>query len=171
MKKYVNGYREPKFIIKDIDNNLIENIVLDLTNEAGLIEENEFIYIKHNLLNGNTITKYDGFNINFTLNYDQYLSKTNTVKIDRLIYYILQNNIIDLQPRFEEYRRVFEVVYTGEPLTLGLLKGGLNSAGNYGYVLKFRTKYKQIELINYDPDTIKYTCSRINNRINIQQIS
>lgn len=156
MKNFVNGYSFPIFYIKDTNNNVTDKIELDLTGEDGLTEKYELISIKHDLLNYSTAQKYLGHHVYFSLSYSEYSSLENTLKIGKLIDYILNNQRIFLQPRADILSKVYELIYTGN-LELGLNKGKIHAQGNKNIVLEFRTKNiqsQQINLINPNDLTI-----------------
>ena len=155
MGNFINGYSTPRILIKDINNNLIETVDLMLTGSDGLTEEYEFFYIEHNLINYSTVKTFKGYHINFNLSYTEYSPKSNSFKIMNLINYIFQNNYkLILYPRSEILSRYFEVNFSGNPLELGIMRGGSKAIGNHGIELNFRTKYLQTNLNWLDPDDV-----------------
>lgn len=155
MKNYINGYSTPKFVIKDPDSQaIIDTIELNLCGSDGLSEEYEFIAIKHKLLNYSEYSKWMGYFINFTLSYSEYSSKSNSLKVMALINYILYGCDITLYPRTDVLSRVFDVNFAGDSMKLGILRGGINSVGNKGIELSFRTKNILTEINWIDPDEI-----------------
>lgn len=156
MKNYVNGYSFPIFYIKNSNNVVTETIELALTGEDGLTEKFDLISIKHDLLNYTTSQKYLGHHVYFSLSYSEYSNLNNTLKIGKLIDYILNNQRIFLQPRADILGRVYEVIYTGD-LQLGLNKGKIHAQGNKNIVLEFRTKSiqsRQLNIVNPNDLTI-----------------
>ena len=156
MKNYVNGYDAPVIYIKNSNNVVTDTIELSLTGEDALTEKYELISISHSLLNYSTSTKYLGHHVYFSLSYSEYSNLENTLKIGKLIDYILNNQRIFLEPRKDIKSRVYEVIYTGD-LQLGLNKGGIHAQGNKNIVLEFRTKNiqsQQINLVNPNDLTI-----------------
>lgn len=144
IKKYINGYDKPKFIIYD-GLTYVKEIELRLCDEDGLTEEYEFLYIEHNMLNYSQEKLFKGYHIHFNLSYKSWSDATNTIKIRDLINYILLGYKILLYPRKDDYR-VYEVNYTGDTFTLNIMKMGERAIGNTGIELNFRTKYKQSTL-------------------------
>lgn len=144
--EFVNGYQYPKFEIYDSNNNFVDTFTLHCPNESGMVEEYETKGIVHDLLSYERYTNWKGYHIYFTINYDEWTKLENTLLIKNLMNYIIGNYKIFLYPRSDNRYLKWEVVYMGDTFSLGILKGGLKADGNYGIVLKFRTKYIQTNI-------------------------
>lgn len=141
MLQYINGYDKPKFIIMN-NNAFVDSIELNLTDSEGLTEQYEFIQIEHSLFNYSQTKYFAGFYIYFTLSYKSWSDAENSLKIKKLINYILSNiYTIYLIPRIDD-NRIYIVNYVGDGLQLNIMKNKINAIGNRGLELKFRTKDK-----------------------------
>lgn len=154
MKQYVNGSSFPIFYIKDDNNNVIETIELPLCNADGLIERFETMFIEHELQNYSTVKKFLGHHIYFNLSYSEFHNLDTTLKIGKLMNYILENYRLVIQPRADIPSRSFSCIYSGNRFELGLLKGGIRAGGNRGINLEFRTKNIQSQIQFVNPNDI-----------------
>lgn len=156
-RKFVNGSSTPKFTIKNNDT-IINTIILDLTDENGLVEEYEFYSIKHQLLNYSNIHKTNGFHINFSLPYSSYSAKENLLKIKLIINYFIQGTYqVYLTPRSDFNMNTYEVVMNMDTMQMGLLKGGQYAVGNRLVELGLKTKYIQTTMNWFDLDDLYIT--------------
>ena len=159
MSTYLNGISYPKFLITDVNFNTKDTIILPLTNSKGLIETYEEQSVFCTYLDYTRVKKILGYNVNFTLNYDEYTSKGTLLKIYRLLHWEYSFRLpeyagyrIFLYPRADVLSRRFEVIGRNENMNLTLLRGGSSALGHRGIVLNYTTKY----LSNWDwkdPDT------------------
>lgn len=153
MKNFITGHSYPLFKIYN-GNTYIEDISLNLCGVDGLKESYESFGVKHELLSFTTVTKWKGMHINFKLSYSEYSNKDNSLKIMKLLNYIINGYKIILYPRADILSRSFEVIFVGEPFELGIMKGGLHATGNKLITLSFKTKYLQTSINWVDPDNI-----------------
>lgn len=157
MRQYVNGYSYPQFKIYS-GNTLIETIDLNLTDTSGLVEEYEFYYINHQLIDYTNYKNIQGFHINFNLSYESYSKKSNTLNIKKLLDYFISNDYtIILTPRYDFQLNAWEVVLLNDILEIGLLRNGINAVGNRLINLQFKTKYIQTKIPWYDLDDLSVT--------------
>jgi hypothetical protein len=158
MSGYINGYRYPRFIIKTSAGLAVETINLSLCGRDGLLETYDFNLVTVEQENMSKYQKSIGGKITFTLNYSDHSNRTNSLNIGKIIDYILEihNYKIFLIPRSEYTWRVFEVIYSGDPIDLQIAKGGVNSRGMKGLVLKFETKDKVTDVNWWNPSLDQY---------------
>jgi len=156
MANYINGYSYPVVIIKDYSTHaIVEQLNLDLCGVGGLVEsyEDEF---KRNKLESGAIVDYDfkGTTIRFTLDYSEYVKKSNLVKIEKIFIFSSQPESyrIFLRPRADVQVREFEVRLEPE-YELGILKGGAYTPGNRLAVIKFVTVRPGSKMFT-DPDLL-----------------
>lgn len=152
--KYINGYSTPRFLIYDkINLSWIDTIDLNLCDSEGLIEDNKPIGINFDLIDYSTIPEWFGFHTYFKLSYSENSTKENSLKIKKLMNYFFSNDcIIKLIPRIDDIKRIKEIIFTGENITIGIKKGGSKARGNRLIVLNFRTKDLETKLDWTDPD-------------------
>lgn len=152
----IGGNDKPKFLIYTNDGNKIDEIQLNLCDDEGLIEEYELkVDSEHDLYNYSTEIEYAGFHIYFNLSYNRYSNNENTLKIGKLIQYILSNKKIELIPRIDVDIVKYEVIcLIDNAIQKGVLKGGRKSIGNRLITLSFRTKHLQRDIKWYDPNNL-----------------
>lgn len=151
MAKYLNGVSYPIIEITDQYGRSVENglFTLPLTNELGLEERSLERYTEYEALNFVKKKKTKGWDMYFTLNFPEYAAKATATKIMMLLdweYAIsntpaMYNYRIYLTPRADVMSRKFEVIGDNKEMVMKVLKGGVNSIGHSGLVLKYRTKY------------------------------
>jgi len=158
MLQFINGHREPAFKIYDINYNFIETIILNLCDEDGMEEYNEYDVIWYKAIDKSEDPYWNGIRKHFTLNYGSWSEAVNSMKIRKIVNYATKNNlyIIHIIPRYDYEFRNYRVNYSGEPITLGIHGGGLNAIGNTKISLKFKTKYLISELDWINPNNILY---------------
>lgn len=143
----VTGYKNPAFDIKTLNNQRVMYYELALCDEDGLTEEYEFLSVKHRLLNYQEVVKPKGIHYKFTLSYKSWSDHETLAKFCNMMDeytwnpYTYMNYRTFLIPRVDVPSRKFEVVYTGEPITLNLMKGYDKGLGNRGVEFVFQTKY------------------------------
>ena len=146
--KYLNGVGQTKFLITDENFVIKDTILLPLTNSKGLIETYEEKNIFYEFLNYKREKKILGYNVNFTLNFDEYVSKTTLLSIYKLLHWEYTFRLpaysgyrIFIFPRVDVASRYFEVIGRNETMTLSVMKGGTKTMGHKGIVLNYTTKY------------------------------
>ena len=154
MKQYVNGSSFPIFYVKDSGNNTTDTIALPLCGADGLTERFETVFIEHELQNYSSVKKFLGHHVYFNLSYSDYSNLDTTLKIGKLMNYILNNNRLVIQPRAEILSRSFSVIFTGNEFELGILKGGVRAGGNRGINLQFRTTKIQSQITFVNPNDL-----------------
>ena len=155
---YLNGASYPKFMITDANYVVKDTIILPLTNSKGLIETHEEQNIFYTYLNFKREKKILGYNVNFTLYYDEFVSKSTLLSIYKLLHWEYsfrlpeyENYRIFLYPRADMMSRYYEVIGRNETINLALLKGGTLAGGHKGIILNYTTKY--LSNLNWqDPD-------------------
>jgi len=131
MSKYINGYDNPRFLIKESFNGaLIESIDIDKLIYEGLIESYEDEDIIHKTAKGVIFKIPRKIRIRFTISYTDYILKENLLKIQRILTYEKNGKSIFLVPRSDVLSRFFEVVYSGDSFDLGLWMGGHKAPAN-----------------------------------------
>lgn len=154
MSKFINGYNNPRFLIKETFNGtLIESIDLDDLIYEGLIESYENEDIVHKTAKGVIYKIPRNTRIRYTLSYSEYVLKDNLLKIQRILNYEKNGKSIFLIPRSDVLARFFEVVYSGDSFDLGLWMGGQNAPANRLPILSWVTK-ERVELNWLDPDNL-----------------
>lgn len=146
---YLNGVSYPKFLITDENFVIRDTILLPLTNSKGLIETYEEQNIFYTYLDYHREKKILGYNVNFNLNYDEFVTRETLLKIYRLLEWEYafswntdyKNYRIFLFPRIDMQTRYFEVIGRNENMSLGLMRGGTLTGGHRGIVLNYTTKY------------------------------
>lgn len=159
MYNYLNGVSYPQFQIIDGNGVVKQTIQLPITNSKGLIENYIEKNISYEFLDYRKEKKILGYNVNFTLHFDEWTSKKTLLKIYQLLHWEYtfrlpgyENYKIILTPRVDAPSRNFDVIGTNENMSLGVMRGGVNAIGNKGIILNYTTKY----LSNWgwiDPDT------------------
>lgn len=146
---YINGISNPVFEITDVYGNRVWSTELPLTNSKGLIESYDEKYIEHEFLNYRREKKILGYNVNFTLNFDEYTSAETTLKIFKLLDWEFQ---ISYEPTYKDYKiwlmprrdvpsRKFHVIGMNKSMEFGVLRGGTKTIGHKGLVLNYTTKW------------------------------
>lgn len=169
---FVNGYSEPRFVVRlQSNNSLVDTIDLDLTAEDGLIERyTPEMDIVHVLLSGEKTKRPKGYRITFELDYS-FSNRANTFKIASLLNYasaVTGNEAtykFILFPRVDVLSRFYEVIYIGEPVDLGIMKGGANAPGNKLIRIAFETVNLQNQVGWLNPDDL--TVPLLNNYCNV----
>ena len=156
MSSIINGYKEPRFKITDLNGALIDTIDLPLTNTKGLLESNEIIKIEHALLNHSIEQSILGYKIKFTLHYDEFVEGDTLLKIKSILDYEKTGCRIFLFPRIDLEIRSFEVIYSGDSFDLGTLHDSQIGEGHYLPIFEWTTKYLQDTLKWIDPTAIPY---------------
>lgn len=161
MSDYINGRSYPVVIIKDAETDeIIETIQLDLCMSAGEAEGYEEDF-KRNKLETGRLVDYDfkGSNITFTLDYSEYVRKSNLFKIEKIFAYHSQPETykIILRPRADVQKREFEVRFATGNYQLGVLPGGAYSPGNRLAVIEFVTVQPTSKMF-VDPDNLSVPC-------------
>lgn len=156
-RQYINGYMYPVFNIYTASGTFLEAVTLDLCGTEGLKEYYNFEMILNKQDNLEEYTKVKGIKLEFELNYNEYANATLMSNIEKIIDAILNNHKIYIYPRADYLWRVYEVIYTGDIIELGILKGGEYARGMKGVVLKFRTKNKITKLNWINPNNILYS--------------
>jgi len=155
MSNIINGYSYPRFRILTSSDVFVEEIDLDFTNSGGLIETYKDEDITHVLEKNKEIVKvYRGKKrIIFTLHYDEFIKKENSLKIQSILEYENNGYKIILIPRSDVLSRSFQVVYSGEDFELGINRGGAFANSNKSVIMKWTSK--RLEKINWvDIDNI-----------------
>ncbi|MBM4158584.1 MAG: hypothetical protein FJ216_07380 [Ignavibacteria bacterium] len=164
--KFLNGYKNPKFLILDKSFKIVDTISLELCDEDGLIEEILPLSVKQIGWDFNEDTKPLGIHIVFNLSYS-FSDKTNTKKIISLINYYLGGYTLKLFPRSDIYQRSFFVNYLSDSFTLALAKGGYFAKGHKKIKLQFKTKEKLNNILYIDPDFTPLCAALFHNRTGI----
>jgi hypothetical protein len=145
MANFINGYSYPVVTVKDYDtNDLIDTIYLDQCNLSGGFNEAYEEDFKRNELEktGRYIDfDFKGARIVFSLDYSQYVKKSNLSKIEMIHMYNSNPDSykIFLRPRADAQAREFEVRLLDGSWELGIHTGGAFSPGNKLPVIKFVT--------------------------------
>lgn len=160
MSTTITGHGQPRFAIRDSLGYLVEIITLPQTNENGFIETYEERFIEHEFLNYNYERKLIGVHINFTFNYDTFISMQTGIKIGKLLRYGLNNYRIFLTPRIDIPSRYYEVIGQNNSLELKVLRGGIYSNGNKGVILKYKTRFLQHSYNWLDPITENFIIAK-----------
>lgn len=156
MGNYINGYSYPEVIVKGVDTgNVVETISLDLCNlQGGMTESYEENFKRNELESGRFIDfDFKGCRITFTLDYSQYARKANLFLIEKIIAYATQVDSYSLwlRPRADSNKREFKVKILDGNFELGILTGGINTAGHKLPIIKFITTDLVSKLFD-DPD-------------------
>lgn len=168
---YINGYDYPTFKIY-LNDILIDTINLHRTDESGLVVKPEFYFINHELIDHTNLQTREGFHLNFSLSYNTYSSKENTIKIFRLLNYFL-NNIykIEITPRSDITTIKYEVILNMDSMEIGILTGGAKAQGHQLINLDFKTKYLQNQFNWIDPDQIQYIGTYLPQTVGIKAVA
>ncbi|MDD5362300.1 MAG: hypothetical protein PHN88_09220 [Ignavibacteria bacterium] len=156
IKNYVDGWQNPKFIIRDSEGNEIEVIELMLTGAEGLVRDMIPNILIHPLASGDIVAVPKGFHYTFTLSYQEYSPADNTLKIGRIWDYWQDGHEIILFPRKEILSKYYSVYFL-DGFSMGIMKGGENAPGNRLITLKLGTKKLQNKLEMVDPNNINFT--------------
>ena len=149
--RYLNGVSYPIIEITDQYNRRVENglFTLPLTNELGLEERSVERFTEYESLSFVKKKKTKGWDMFFTLHFSSYASKSTALKIMQLLdwEYAISNTVayynfrIYITPRVDVPSRKFEVIGDNKEMVMKILKGGTNSIGHSGLILKYQTKY------------------------------
>jgi len=140
----INGYKNPRIIT--VSNGKQTVFELNLTNSKGLVETYEYKKLEHELISLadfsdiQIMQKMQGFRIYWTLNYDEFITGDEMLKLKQVFEHALAGSRIILIPRVDFPLRAFEVLVTGSGFDLGISKGGINAEHNRLPVIRFVTK-------------------------------
>ena len=137
--QYSGGVEYPRFIIKN-GSATVEEIDLSLTNSGGLVEDTADYTIKRRNIYGTSRNLYQNDLISFTLHYDELLDVDDAMNIEKIRNYEKDGYDIYLMPRTDTPERIKQVVYSGEPFSIGVLTGGQQAPGNRLPILRWDTK-------------------------------
>lgn len=154
MINFINGWKAPKFRIKD-GNVLIDTIVLPIS--EGMIETIEELKIEHTLLNYDIEKEVHGFRLSWKIPYTVWANKNVMLEVQQLMRYSKAGYRIILTPRLDLPTRSFEVLLNNDMIEYGIKKGGENAIGNSGIELTFTTKSIIDDTEFVDPDAVQYT--------------
>jgi len=156
--EYINGYRNPEFVITDKNNNFIERIALHLCDKDGLTEENIYERNIYKIIDRNIDVDNIGFHTQYTLSYASKSLSTNSMLIDTLHKYCMRTDLYDITiiPRSDIQDRSRKVAFINDNLKVGIKRGGVKARGNKGIVLVFQTVELQKDLNWIDPNNIRY---------------
>jgi hypothetical protein len=137
MADFVNGYKNPRFVIRNQDNSFVENIDLMECGKEGLLETHDPEYIRQKLWRGRLTQEFQGWRLIFTLNYNEFINSPNMMKVVKIIDYVnIGDKRIYIVPRVDNVGRFYEVFHDG-PIDLGIMRGGKFAKGNKHVKLKF----------------------------------
>jgi hypothetical protein len=150
----MNAIGQSKFRIYS-NQNLIQEIILDLTNEAGLIETAIPINISHTLIDYTIIKKEIGWRLKWTLHYNEWITIDNLLRLQEVLRYSKQGFNVNFTPRVDLPQRNYEVVITNEAIDIGIINKRNRYIYNKLVVLEVMTKNLIQDLnwsnINYVP--------------------
>lgn len=154
MAKYINGYDNPRFTIRQTENGpVIETIDLDKLIYEGMVETYENEDIVHTTARG-VIHKIPRLcRIKFSINYSDYIQKDNLLKLQRILSYERSGRAIFLTPRRDVLSRIYRVVYSGDSFDLALWMGGAKAPANRLPALSWVTR-NRVDANWVDPDNL-----------------
>jgi hypothetical protein len=147
----MNAVGKPKFRIYS-ENNLIQEITLDLTNTEGLIETAIPINISHTLIDYTITKKEIGWRLKWTLHYNEWITIDNLLKIQEVLRYARQGFNINFTPRIDLPQRNYEVVFSSDNISIGIITQKGKYFLNKGVILEFTSKQilNDLNIINID---------------------
>lgn len=138
------------------NNNLIQEVILELTNAEGLIETAIPINITHTLIDYTILKKDIGWRLKWTLHYNEWITIDNLLKIQEILRYAKQGFNVNFTPRIDLPQRNFEVIFNSDNIDVGVI----NQRGKYflnkGVILEFITKQIINDLNYIDIDNIPF---------------
>jgi len=162
----LNGYKYPSIIT--LFRGVPTTFDLSLTNSRGLVETYEIKKLEHELISLSDfndigiLQKIQGFRIYWTLNYDEYISGEDMMKLKHVFEDALAGRQIFLVPRVDFPLRAFEVLISSSSFELGIHKGAENSLYHRLPVIQFVTKNLEPDLKWYEPGE-KQVVTMVNN--------
>ena len=152
MKRYVNGYSSPRFLIThSLGNTETVNISLKF---QGLREYIEDKYIMHEDLSGALKPKFLYTRKYFELDFSALLTSTDAFAVQRVDDACRQGKPVSIIPHAENPAYIYRVTVVPDKRSLGLHYGGLNSFGNKDFIINFQTIEPLYELGWLDPDNL-----------------
>lgn len=141
---YPNGWQNPVFQIFS-GTTKIDSISLPECNADGFIETYEFIQHEKTIIDYELKHEVIGVRTTFTLNYNRYLTYLTWLKICKIWDYwrgkkSYANFKLILIPHSEVNERTFDVVYTGEPISIMNFRGAQHAQGAKLPVVKFKER-------------------------------
>jgi len=162
----LNGYKYPRIIT--VFRGVPTAYDLSLTNSKGLVETYEIKKLEHELISLDDfndigiLQKIQGFRIYWTLNYNDFISAEDLMKLKHVLQDAVMGRQIFIVPRVDFPLRAFEVLVSSSSFELGIHKGGENASYHRLPVIQFVTKNLEPDLKWYEPGT-KQTVTMVSN--------
>lgn len=156
----INGYRNPRIITVSGAVNTVYD--LSLTNSKGLVETYEIKKLEHELISLSQFNEIEilqlihGFRVYWTLNYDEFISPDDLIKLKYVFEDAMCGKQIIIVPRVDFPLRAFEVLISSSSFSLGIHKGGEDSAYHRLPVIQFVTKNLEHDLKWFLPGEKQY---------------
>ena len=155
--RYAQGCLNPKFLAYG-DNALLFEETFPECNQDGLIERHTPITHVKTDIGYNRKSKLLGWQIDFTLHYNRFVTKETLLKFKRLVdlestssrYASFEIIII---PRVDFLDRRFSVFYSGDDIEIGIMGGRRNAPGNRLPIIRWSVKslYSQLSIVDPEP--------------------